>query len=196
MISLQLADQGAEVIKIEDPEKGDPLRAWRVKGHSLHWKVYARNKKSLAINLRPPGVDRHHPGCAVDCHGARSSRAHHRLVGPVPLLKVRPVKPTTIVLVALMAIGGSLTALATTAPVLAQAEAATKTIVLTVENMTCELCPLTVKTAMERVAGVISVVIDFDAKTATVTFDPAAVTIEAVAAASANVGYPAYVAGA
>ncbi len=53
MLSLQLADQGAEVIKIEDPKVGDPLRAWRWKGQSLHWKVYARNKKSLAINLRP-----------------------------------------------------------------------------------------------------------------------------------------------
>src|SRR6202167_3587093 len=53
MYSLQLADQGAEVIKIEDPKIGDPLRAWRVKGISLHWKVYARNKKSLALSLRP-----------------------------------------------------------------------------------------------------------------------------------------------
>ncbi len=52
MLSLQLADQGAEVIKVEDPRTGDPLRAWRVKGQSLHWKVYARNKKSLALNLR------------------------------------------------------------------------------------------------------------------------------------------------
>jgi crotonobetainyl-CoA:carnitine CoA-transferase CaiB-like acyl-CoA transferase len=54
MVSLQLADHGAEVIKIEDPKIGDPLRAWRVKGLSLHWKVYARNKKSLALSLRPP----------------------------------------------------------------------------------------------------------------------------------------------
>src|ERR1700745_2421230 len=53
MVSLQLADQGAEVIKAEDPRTGDPLRAWRVKALSLHWKVYARNKKSLALNLRP-----------------------------------------------------------------------------------------------------------------------------------------------
>ena len=58
MVSLQLADQGAEVIKIEDPKVGDPLRAWRTKGLSLHWKVYARNKKSLALNLRDPaGMD-------------------------------------------------------------------------------------------------------------------------------------------
>ncbi len=54
MVSLQLADHGAEVIKVEDPKTGDPLRAWRVKGLSLHWKVYARNKKSLALSLRPP----------------------------------------------------------------------------------------------------------------------------------------------
>ncbi|HEY1933979.1 MAG TPA: CoA transferase [Acetobacteraceae bacterium] len=53
MLSLQLADQGAEVIKIEDPRTGDPLRAWRWKGQSLYWKVYGRNKKSLALNLRP-----------------------------------------------------------------------------------------------------------------------------------------------
>ena len=58
MLSLQLGDHGAEVIKIEDPAKGDPLRAWRVEGVSVHWKVYARNKKSLALNLRAPeGMD-------------------------------------------------------------------------------------------------------------------------------------------
>ena len=51
MLSLQLADFGAEVIKIEDPGKGDPLRDWRVEGHSLFWKVYARNKKS--VDARP-----------------------------------------------------------------------------------------------------------------------------------------------
>src|SRR5438552_19087496 len=58
MVSLQLADYGAEVIKIEDPEKGDPLRAWRDRGISVHWKVYARNKKSVTLNLRAPeGMD-------------------------------------------------------------------------------------------------------------------------------------------
>src|SRR5215213_3435661 len=49
MLSLQLADFGAEVIKIEDPRKGDPLRDWRTNNISVHWKVYARNKKSLAL---------------------------------------------------------------------------------------------------------------------------------------------------
>src|SRR3954447_26905677 len=52
MVSLQLADFGAEVIKIEDPRKGDPLRDWRTNDISVHWKVYARNKKSLTLNLR------------------------------------------------------------------------------------------------------------------------------------------------
>src|SRR5215470_14493885 len=52
MVSLQLADFGAEVIKVEEPGKGDPLRDWRVEGHSLFWKAYARNKLSLTLNLR------------------------------------------------------------------------------------------------------------------------------------------------
>jgi crotonobetainyl-CoA:carnitine CoA-transferase CaiB-like acyl-CoA transferase len=52
MLSLQLADFGAEVLKIEDPGKGDPLRDWRVEGVSAYWKVYARNKKSVTLNLR------------------------------------------------------------------------------------------------------------------------------------------------
>jgi crotonobetainyl-CoA:carnitine CoA-transferase CaiB-like acyl-CoA transferase len=54
MVSLQLADFGAEVIKIEDPKKGDPLRAWQTNGISVHWKVYSRNKKSVALDLRAP----------------------------------------------------------------------------------------------------------------------------------------------
>jgi crotonobetainyl-CoA:carnitine CoA-transferase CaiB-like acyl-CoA transferase len=52
MVSLQLADFGAEVLKIEDPKRGDPLRAWQTDGISVHWKVYSRNKKSVALNLR------------------------------------------------------------------------------------------------------------------------------------------------
>ena len=52
MLSLQLADFGAEVIKVEDPGKGDPLRDWRIGGHSFFWKAYARNKKSLTLDLR------------------------------------------------------------------------------------------------------------------------------------------------
>ena len=53
MLSLQLADFGAEVIKIEPPE-GDPLRAWRDGGQQLFWKTYSRNKLSVVLNLRHP----------------------------------------------------------------------------------------------------------------------------------------------
>jgi formyl-CoA transferase len=53
MLSLLLADFGAEVIKIETPE-GDPLRDWLVNGVATNWKVYARNKKSVCLNLRKP----------------------------------------------------------------------------------------------------------------------------------------------
>lgn len=64
-----------------------------------------------------------------------------------------------------------------------------------VENMTCALCPVTVKKAMEKVTGVQSVQIDFAARTATVVFDPAVTSVEAIAAASADAGYPAEVRG-
>jgi crotonobetainyl-CoA:carnitine CoA-transferase CaiB-like acyl-CoA transferase len=52
MLSLQLADFGAEVIKVEEPGKGDPLRDWKIGGKSFFWKAYSRNKKSLALDLR------------------------------------------------------------------------------------------------------------------------------------------------
>lgn len=51
MLSLQLADFGADVIKVEPPS-GDPLRDWRDGGHPLHWKTYARNKRSIVLNFR------------------------------------------------------------------------------------------------------------------------------------------------
>jgi crotonobetainyl-CoA:carnitine CoA-transferase CaiB-like acyl-CoA transferase len=51
-VSSQLADFGAEVLKIEDPVRGDPLRAWQTRGVCVHWKLYARNKKSIALSAR------------------------------------------------------------------------------------------------------------------------------------------------
>lgn len=49
-----LAEFGAEVIKIEPPEGGDPLRRWRklYQGTSLWWFLQARNKKSVTVNLK------------------------------------------------------------------------------------------------------------------------------------------------
>jgi formyl-CoA transferase len=51
-----LADFGAEVVKIEPPGEGDPLRKWRRmrNGTSLWWQVQSRNKKSVTCNLRKP----------------------------------------------------------------------------------------------------------------------------------------------
>ena len=49
-----LADFGADVIKIEPPGEGDPLRKWRLlhNGTSVWWQVQSRNKKSVALDLR------------------------------------------------------------------------------------------------------------------------------------------------
>ncbi len=52
-----LGDFGAEVIKVEDPAGGDPMRQWgqvKVQGRSLHWPIVARNKKSVTADLRRP----------------------------------------------------------------------------------------------------------------------------------------------
>ncbi|MBP2079904.1 CaiB/BaiF CoA transferase family protein [Oceanobacillus polygoni] len=48
------AEFGAEVIKVEEPTNGDPLRNWRVmhKDTSVWWHVQARNKKSITVNMR------------------------------------------------------------------------------------------------------------------------------------------------
>ncbi len=50
-----LGDNGAEIIKVEPPEVGDPMRQWgreKPHGKSLWWPVIARNKKSITVNLR------------------------------------------------------------------------------------------------------------------------------------------------
>ena len=49
-----LADLGADVIKVEPLPRGDDLRNWRTAGVSTYWKVYCRNKRSLALDLRKP----------------------------------------------------------------------------------------------------------------------------------------------
>ena len=69
--------------------------------------------------------------------------------------------------------------------------AAEQTVTMDIEKMTCALCPLTVRKAMERVDGVQDVEVDFDSKVATVTFDDSKTTADAVAQASTEVGYPA-----
>lgn len=56
MATLQLADFGAEVIKVEPYESGDPLRTWTTAGIDSFWKVYGRNKKSLALDFHHPAA--------------------------------------------------------------------------------------------------------------------------------------------
>ncbi len=94
MVSLQLADFGAEVVKVEVPGRGDTLRDWRENGLSVHWKVYARNKKSITLNLKSPEA----PQIILDLAGhfdvmIESFRYNYleRLgVGPDRLLEANP----------------------------------------------------------------------------------------------------------
>ena len=84
-----------------------------------------------------------------------------------------------IVLAVLMALGAD------------AAQAAERTIKLTVDKMYCDACPLTVSKAIQKVKGVKSANVDYKTKTAVVIFDDATATVEAITAASINAGYPA-----
>jgi periplasmic mercuric ion binding protein len=65
-----------------------------------------------------------------------------------------------------------------------------QTATLAVENMTCGTCPIVVKKALERVPGVSATSIDFDKKTATVTFDPDKTTSAKLTQATTEAGFP------
>lgn len=52
VLTVVLADFGADVIKIERPERGDDLRHWRDDGVETWWKVYGRNKRSAVLDLK------------------------------------------------------------------------------------------------------------------------------------------------
>ena len=65
-----------------------------------------------------------------------------------------------------------------------------QTVVLDVQNMTCELCPITVKAALDKVPGVAATRIDLARKTATVKFDPDRANVAALVKATTNAGYP------
>jgi mercuric ion binding protein len=70
--------------------------------------------------------------------------------------------------------------------------AAERTVTFAVDNLTCASCPYIVKTAMAAIPGVSDVVVSFEAQTATVTFEDTKTNSDAIAAASANAGYPAH----
>ena len=76
---------------------------------------------------------------------------------------------------------------------LAALAGAPRTVTLDVKNMTCAVCPITVRKALEKAPGVESVKVDFDSKTATVTFDPDKADAAALIKATTEAGYPASV---
>jgi crotonobetainyl-CoA:carnitine CoA-transferase CaiB-like acyl-CoA transferase len=54
VLATVLADHGADVVKVENPRGGDPLRTWLRERGELWWKVYARGKRSVTLNLTAP----------------------------------------------------------------------------------------------------------------------------------------------
>ncbi len=93
VLTQVLGDFGADVIKVEPPE-GDTLRAWQTKGVSTHWKIYARNKRSLALDLhRPEAIDilkRLVPRCAVLLESFRPGVLEKMGLPPEELLRLNP----------------------------------------------------------------------------------------------------------
>ena len=88
-----LGDFGAEVIKVEPPA-GDTLRAWQTQGVATNWKIYARNKKSLGLELRKPEARelllKLVPGAAVFVESFRPGTLEKMGLGPDVLLEKNP----------------------------------------------------------------------------------------------------------
>jgi periplasmic mercuric ion binding protein len=68
--------------------------------------------------------------------------------------------------------------------------ATTQIAVLDVQNMTCSMCSITIRKALERVPGVIDAKVDYDHKTATVKYDPDKASPPALVKATTNAGFP------
>ncbi len=68
--------------------------------------------------------------------------------------------------------------------------AASKTVTLSVPTMDCPVCPITVKKALTKIAGVSQTVVNFDKRQAVVTFDDTKTSIDALTHATKNAGYP------
>jgi len=93
LLTQVLGDFGAEVIKIEPPA-GDTLRAWQTAGISTHWKIFARNKKSLCLELRSPEARallmKLVPGAAMFIESFRPGTLEAMGLAPQTLLKRNP----------------------------------------------------------------------------------------------------------
>ncbi|HEX9811796.1 MAG TPA: mercury resistance system periplasmic binding protein MerP [Burkholderiales bacterium] len=70
------------------------------------------------------------------------------------------------------------------------AAAPTNTVTLAVRNMTCPVCPITVKKALNRVPGVSRTDVSYERKEAVVTYDDAKTNVDALIKATTNAGYP------
>jgi formyl-CoA transferase len=92
-LTQMLGDYGAEVIKVEPPE-GDTLRAWKVKGIETNWKIFARNKKSLAVDFRKPQTNglllKLASSCAIFVESFRPGTLERMGLGPDVLLAANP----------------------------------------------------------------------------------------------------------
>lgn len=88
-----LGDFGAEVIKVEPPA-GDTLRAWQTNGVQTNWKLYARNKKSLGLELRKPEARellmRLLSSCALLVESFRPGTLENMGLAPQTLLERNP----------------------------------------------------------------------------------------------------------
>ncbi len=72
----------------------------------------------------------------------------------------------------------------------ANTQAALQTVTLDVQKMDCPMCKITIGRALKKVGGVTEAKVDYDSKTAIVTFDPNQATVETLTQATTNVGYP------
>jgi crotonobetainyl-CoA:carnitine CoA-transferase CaiB-like acyl-CoA transferase len=93
LLTQVLGDFGAEVIKVEPPA-GDTLRAWRTEDVPTHWKIYARNKKSLGLELcKPEARDlllRLLPSAAMFIESFRPGVLEQMGLAPATLLERNP----------------------------------------------------------------------------------------------------------
>ena len=70
------------------------------------------------------------------------------------------------------------------------AGASPRTVTLYVSGMTCEVCPITVKKALQKVQGVSTIEVQYEKKRVVVTFDDAKTTTDALVKATTDAGYP------
>lgn len=92
-LTQMLADFGADVVKVEPPA-GDTLRAWDVAGVLTNWKIYARSKKSLCLELRKPEarelLSGLVPGASIFIESFRPGTLEKMGLGPDRLHAINP----------------------------------------------------------------------------------------------------------